>query len=93
MLFPWNDHNMAANTVAAFRLGADDPPLLDNHDPVSFIQHSGRDDTHLDSTISSALEPPSGLFVEDDYIIDMSDYLRSPSPTLHTGPSSPSQRI
>lgn len=84
---------MTMNTAAAFRLGADDPPLLDNHDPVSLIQYSGKRDTHLDWTNSSALEPSSGSVVEDDYTIDMSAYLRSPSPTFHTGPSSPSQRI
>lgn len=91
--FPWSDYSMAANAASAFRIGADDPLLLDEQDLLSIIPYSGIHDNHLDSKISSALEPSSGFVVEDDYTIDMSDYLRSPSPTFHTGPSSPSQRI
>lgn len=90
MLCFQKDHSMEANVGTAFRPGADDPVLLDDQDPVPFIQNPGRRDNQSGSTASSLPKSTSESLVEDDPSIDVSGYL---SPTFHTEQSSPSQQI
>lgn len=78
---------MEANVCAAFRLGADDPLLLDDNDPVSFIQASGSPHNQLGTTSSSALEAPSEFLMDDNPSTDVFDYLKSPSPTFQSSHS------